>query len=80
MLSAEKEVEMDYFVFVLGYDLLHDLLDGIECDTAYEFCQSVYTKFVGSSYDNIWRSEYDCLSKYVRDNIDEIAIELAELR
>ena len=80
MLFADKEVEMDYFVFVLGYDLLNDLLDGIECDTAFEFCKSVYTKFVGSSYDNVNKSEYDCLSKYVRDNIDEIASELAELR
>ena len=35
---------MSYYVFVLGYDLLHDILNGIECDIAYELCSKVANK------------------------------------
>lgn len=59
---------MNYMVFVLGYDLLHDLLNGIECDVAFEFCQEVYNDFLQSEYNLLYLAEYTCLAKYVRDN------------
>lgn len=39
---------MEYnYIFVLGYDLLHDLLQAecTPCDTAFDICKFVYTDF-----------------------------------
>jgi hypothetical protein len=63
---------MDYWVFVLGYDLLHDLLNHLECDIAFEFCQEVYNDFEKSEYNMLHLSGYTCLEKYVRDNYTTI--------
>ena len=71
---------MNYFIFVLGYDLLHDVLNGIECDIAYDFCVSVYMDFLDSVYNNLNKAEYECLSEYINAYIEEIKMKLEELR
>ena len=71
---------MNYCVFVLGYDLLHDVLDGLECDIAYDFCVELYSDFCESIYDNPRFAEYKCLSKYIDAHMDEIKAKLEELR
>ena len=63
---------MNYYIFVLGYDLLHDVLNGIECDVAYDICLEVYSDFEGSIYNNPNFSGYMCLSKYIEANIETI--------
>ena len=63
---------MNYNVFVLGYDLLHKILNGIECDVAYNICESIYEDFVSSDYNDLSRSEYEGLSKYIKAHMDEI--------
>lgn len=72
---------MNYCTFVLGYDLLHDILDGLECDVAYDFCVELYNDFVDDdAYNNIDKPEYECLQKYINDHINEIKAKLEELR
>ena len=75
-----NELGMNYGVFVLGYDLLHNVLAGLECDVAYEFCVKLYNDYYESKYNDFWFSEYMCLSKYVDDHMDEIKAKLEELR
>ena len=67
---------MSYFVFVLGYDLLHDVLNEMPCDTAYDLCISVYDDFIHSEYNNPNKSEYECLQKYVKAHLEEIKNEV----
>ena len=69
---------MNYYVFVLGYDLLHDVLDGIECDIAHDICTEIYNDFEESTYNNPHRSGYKCLQEYVRIHMDEIKAKLEE--
>lgn len=71
---------MNYCIFVLGYDLLHDVLNGIECDVAYDFCYELYADFVDSTYNNIHLSTYMCLSNYVNIHMTEIKEKLEGLR
>lgn len=71
---------MDYYVFVLGYDLLHDVLDGLYCDEAYDLCVNIWNDFCGSVYNDYNHSGYECLSKYVNAHMDEIKAKLEELR
>ena len=71
---------MNYFVFVLGYDLLHDVLDGLECDVAYDFCSDVAEDFIDSEYNDYNRSEYECLEKYVQAHMDEIKAKVEECK
>jgi hypothetical protein len=71
---------MNYCTFVLGYDLLHDVLDGLECDVAYDFCVELYNDFKESIYNNPRFPEYECLQKYINDHINEIKAKLEELR
>lgn len=71
---------MDYFIFVLGYDLLHDKLNGIPCDVAYQICASIYKDFVKSEYNELPHSEYECLSKYIDAHLDEINDRLERLK
>ncbi len=71
---------MNYWIFVLGYDLLHDVLNGLECDAAWDLCVEVYNDFDGSIYDNPNYSGYVCLSKYVNAHMSEIKAKLEELK
>ena len=64
---------MDYYIFVLGYDLLHDDLDGIECDVAYHICTRIFLDFLESLEDEFYNcSTYGALSGYVISHREEI--------
>ena len=65
-------ITKNYYIFVLGYDLLHDILNGLECDVSYDICTEVYEDFVDSPYNNIHYSEYTCLYEYVEAHMNEI--------
>lgn len=61
-----------YLIFVLGYDLLKEKLYNLdaylECDTAFEICESVYKQFIESGYnDNYAYSDYENLQRFVED-------------
>ena len=71
---------MNYYVFVLGYDLLHDVLNGIECDIAHDICTEVYNDFEESVYNNPYHSGYECLQEYVRTHLNEIKAKVEELK
>ena len=62
---------MDYLVFVLGYDLLHDKLVSAknkECDTVYDICRAIADDFMWSEYEkDISKSRYDALIDYLND-------------
>jgi len=68
--------EKNYFTFVLGYDLLHNLIEKynhLECDSNYDFCYMIADKFINSEYykDNN-HSAYEMLCKYITDNMEKI--------
>jgi hypothetical protein len=65
---------MEYYVFVLGYDLLQELLMESEtpCDVAYDLCEEIYNDFLKSGYNVDTKSGYDCLHNYISDNYDGI--------
>lgn len=69
---------MRYYIFVLGYDLLHDVLGGIECDIAYDICESVYKDFVKSEYNYLNVSVYVGLSRYIDANKENIKRKVEE--
>lgn len=71
---------MNYYVFVLGYDLLHDVLNGIACDDAYELCTEIYNDFEASIYNNPYHSGYECLEEYIRTHMDEIKAKVEALK
>lgn len=71
---------MSYWTFVLGYDLLHDTLNGLECDIAYDLCVELYADFANSTYNNPNKPEYECLSKYIDAHMDEIKAKVEELK
>ena len=72
---------MDYYIFVLGYDLLHEDLDGIECDVAYSICTRVMCGFATAVGDTYYAcSTYEALSRYVYDHKDEIKSLIEESR
>ena len=71
---------MNYYVFVLGYDLLQDVLYGIACDDAYDLCTKIYNDFEKSIYNNPYHSGYECLSEYIRAHMNEIKAKAEELR
>jgi len=69
----------NYFIFVLGYDLLHNVLNGIECDTAYEICEYVYRQFTYSDeLKDFTMSGYDALQKFLENNKSEIENDLSK--
>lgn len=63
---------MSYGIFVLGYDILHDELNYLECDVAYDICETVYSRFLVSKFNTSKISEYEALWQYVDANLEEI--------
>ena len=63
------ESEKAYFTFVLGYDLLNDMLSKSstpENDVSYDFCSMVAGEFLQSEeYKNEKYSAYEMLAKWV---------------
>jgi hypothetical protein len=70
------ESDKAYFTFVLGYDLLNDMLSKSstpENDVSYDFCNMVAGEFLKSDeYKNEKYSAYEMLEKWVNDNKDFI--------
>lgn len=68
--------EKAYFTFVLGYDLLNDMISKSstpENDVSYDFCNMVAGEFLKSEeYKNEKYSSYEMLEKWVNDNKDFI--------
>lgn len=66
------ESEKAYFTFVLGYDLLNDMLKKSstpENDISYDFCNMVAEEFLKSEeYKNEKYSSYEMLESWVNDN------------
>lgn len=77
-MSREKyrtESEIHYITFVLGYDLLNEMIakNSLECDIAYDFCNYLARKFIQTDYyKNERKSTYDNLQEWVNDNKDII--------
>lgn len=70
------ESEKAYFTFVLGYDLLNDMLTKSstpENDISYDFCNKIAEDFLRSEeYKNEKYSSYEMLESWVSDNKDFI--------
>ena len=68
--------EYNYIVFVLGYDLLHNFIMQQEeqsNDIVYDFCCIIANKFMLSNeYKQYNMSMYDCLVKWIENNIENI--------
>ena len=76
------ESEKSYFTFVLGYDLLNDMLSKSstpENDISYDFCSMVAVEFLKSEqYRNEKYSAYEMLEEWVIENKDKIKEEYAK--
>lgn len=76
------ESEKSYFTFVLGYDLLNDMLSKSstpENDISYDFCSMVAGEFLKSEqYKNEKHSAYEMLEKWVNENKNYINEEYAK--
>ena len=70
--KTDFESEKSYITFVLGYDLLNDMIkryDILECDTNYEFCNNLAEQFLNSKeYSNFSHSSYEMLEQYINNN------------
>ena len=73
------ESEKAYFTFILGYDLLNDMLsksDTTECDINYDFCNLIANRFLQSEgYKNTKYSAYEMLQEWLSDNQEIIQSE-----
>lgn len=60
--------EIDYVMFILGYDLLHDYLDthSFACDEALDLCEEIAKRFMESNeYKDLSIGLYDALTSYL---------------
>lgn len=75
----QKENEVHYITFCLGYDLLNEMLsksETSECDISYDFCDYIARKFIETdNYKNERFSTYDVLKEWIQDNADIIKSE-----
>lgn len=80
--KTDLESEKAYFTFILGYDLLHDMINKygvLECDTNYDFCDYVANQFLDSEeYSNLNHSGYEMLQDWLSKNKDRIENEYKE--
>ena len=71
--------EIKYIAFVMGYDLLNDMLaksTANECDRVYDFCNYLANKFIDTDYyKNEKYSTYEMLDSWINDNKDIIKSE-----
>ena len=76
MKDIDVPSERAYLNFVLGYDLLQDMLkksDKPECDISYDFCDYVSGKFMKSEeYRNTRYSTYEMLESWLKTNKSKI--------
>ena len=75
----QEESEISYIAFVLGYDLLNEMITNSkvkECDINYDFCNYLAKKFIQTDYyKDEWHSTYDNLRDWIEDNTDNIKSE-----
>ena len=69
--------EVNYIIFILGYDLLQDRfknLESNECDTVYEICRDIAVVFLLSDeYHMSNISMYEALVKWIENHEETIA-------
>lgn len=74
--KVDVQSEKAYLSFVLGYDFLQDMLKKSgtpECDTNYDFCNYVSSKFLESEeYKNTRHSTYEMLEQWLNENKEQI--------
>lgn len=74
--------EKGYFTFVLGYDLLNNMIKKygvLECDINYDFCSKIAEEFLNSKeYSNLSHSSLEMLEKWLENNKDRIEVEYKE--
>ena len=82
--KSVTDEEKSYFTFVLGYDLLNDILiksSAPENDISYDFCRMIAKEFLNSKeYTNEKNSSYELLEKWVNENIDFIKAEYSKFK
>jgi len=70
--TYEKQGELAYLTFILGYDLLNKKLKEYnyqECDISYDACNSIASVFMQSDeYYDISKSTYEMLDKWLNHN------------
>ncbi len=68
--------EQYYLAYVLGYDLLHDLIESSnksECDVSFEICMQIAADFMSSvEYRTAKCSLYEALETWLRDNTNRV--------
>ena len=65
-----KNIEEEYLIFVLGYDLLE--FNDLECDRAFEKSQKIIKDFLQSKeYENLKCSSYEALQVYLNNKKEE---------
>ena len=78
----QKESEVNYIVFCLGYDLINEMLsksEVSECDTSYDFCDYLARTFIETDYyKNERKSTYDNLQEWINENKDIIKSEFLQ--
>lgn len=77
--KTDLESEKSYLTFVLGYDLLNDMIKKygvLECDTNFEFCDNLASQFLDSKeYSNFNHSSYEMLQMWLSNNKEKIETE-----
>lgn len=78
----QEENEIRYITFILGYDLMNEMLtkpdtaEPLECDIAYDFCDYLARKFIKTEYyKNMKYSTYEMLQEWLSDNQEIIQSE-----
>lgn len=84
MNNINKEDEINYIVFALGYDLLNDMLsksEYSEIDISYDFCKYLANIFIESTYyENEENSIYENLRDWVEKYKDLFKNEYKEIK
>lgn len=68
-------IDTSYMIFVLGYDLLQQILTEVEdcpCDWAYRVCERVYDEFLKSEENLQDKSEYECLQDWIANHMERV--------
>ena len=73
MTEIEKDLDgKNYYTYVLGYDILHDLLSNSKesaCDVSYEFCRKIALEFFKSEdFKDSSKSGYELLKNWLDNN------------
>lgn len=70
-----------YLVYVLGYDLLHDLIaesSEPECDLSFDKCVKIVNKFMQSEEYKQDQSAYENLREWLENNRNKVAMLFGE--